>query len=204
MGGQAERDRERTKADETRERLAQAAVAAFGERGFHGTTTRDIAGAAGMSPAALYVHHRSKEELLHLISREGHEAALAVMRAARAGAGTPSDQLRRVVSAFAAFHARRPTEARVLNYELHALEPDHLAEIQALRHEMDTEIREIVAAGIAAGEFHTPDPRLAATAILSLGVDVARWYRDDVAWTPTDLGDGYADIALRIVDCRAS
>ena len=47
----------------TRARLVEAAIAAFAEKGFHGTTTRDIAAAAGMTPAALYVHHRSSEDL---------------------------------------------------------------------------------------------------------------------------------------------
>ncbi len=40
-----------------RERLINAAVDAFAENGFAGTTTRDIASRAGMSPAAVYVHH---------------------------------------------------------------------------------------------------------------------------------------------------
>ena len=58
---------------DARTRLLAAAVDAFADRGFHGTTTRDIAAAAGMSPAALYVHHRSKEELLYLIAVAGHQ-----------------------------------------------------------------------------------------------------------------------------------
>ena len=56
----------------TRERLVTAAVAAFSAHGFHATTTRNIAARAGMSPAAVYVHHASKEELLFAISRDGH------------------------------------------------------------------------------------------------------------------------------------
>ena len=55
-------------------RLLVAAVEAFAERGYHATTTRDIAGRAGMSPAALYIHYKTKEELLHRISRIGHAA----------------------------------------------------------------------------------------------------------------------------------
>ena len=43
----------------TRERLLTAAGIAFSKRGFHATSTRDIAAAAGMSPAAVYVHHES-------------------------------------------------------------------------------------------------------------------------------------------------
>ena len=64
---------------DARTRLLAAAVEAFAAKGFHGTTTRDISTAAGMSPAALYVHHRSKEELLHQISLAGHERILALV-----------------------------------------------------------------------------------------------------------------------------
>src|SRR5680860_152711 len=65
---------------DARERLLEAAVQAFAERGFHGTTTRDIAAAAGLSPAAVYVFYRSKEELLEQISRTGHERTLELIR----------------------------------------------------------------------------------------------------------------------------
>lgn len=57
---------------------------AFAERGYHATTTRDIAGRAGMSPAALYIHYKTKEELLHRISRIGHDRALGILRTAAA------------------------------------------------------------------------------------------------------------------------
>ena len=62
-----------SRADATRARLLAAAAEAFADRGFHGTTTRDIAAAAGMSPAAVYVHYKSKEQLLHQLSRVGHQ-----------------------------------------------------------------------------------------------------------------------------------
>src|SRR5690349_5718396 len=89
------------RADATRARLADAAVQAFAERGFHATTTRDIAAAAGMSPAALYVHHKSKEELLFLISHEGHEKTLALVRAAASSTSDPVGAVRRLMRDFA-------------------------------------------------------------------------------------------------------
>src|SRR5690606_32378998 len=79
--------------DEARRRLYDAAVEAFAAKGVHGTTTRDISTAAQMSPAALYVHHRSKEELLHLISLTGHTDVLELCRAAVAAHDEPLDQL---------------------------------------------------------------------------------------------------------------
>ncbi|XBB67905.1 TetR/AcrR family transcriptional regulator [Nocardioides sp. WV_118_6] len=188
-----------SRAEATRARLLEAAVTAFSEKGFHGTTTRDIAGAAGMSPAAVYVHHKSKEELLFLISREGHQSALDIIRAARATTADPVAQLAAVARAFAEFHAHHHTVARILNYELAALSEEHRASIDELRTGIDQELRTLVRDGVAAGVFDAPDPALAATALASMGVDIARWYREDGEWTPTQIGDYYADLALRLV-----
>ena len=188
--------------ESTRDRLFAAAVTAFAAKGFHGTTTRDIAAAAGMSPAALYVHHRSKEEILYRISKRGHQNTLALVRAARASSDDPVAQLRAVVRDFAGHHARGHTTARIVNYELSALEEPHLAEIRGLRSAIDAEVQGLVAAGVASGAFDCPDPRVAAAALLSLGIDIARWYEDGGGWTPEELGEAYADIAVRIVGAR--
>ncbi len=191
--------RDRSRSDETRAKLLQAATTAFAEKGFHATTTRDIATAAGMSPAAVYVHHRSKEELLYLISRAGHETTLELVREAVRSTSDPADQLTAVIRGFAVHHARGHTTARIVNYELAALAPEHHAEIRELRRSISAELRALVRRGIDAGEFHTPDAGMAATALLSLGIDVARWYRADGPWSPDDIGGFYADLALRMV-----
>lgn len=51
-------------AEQTRERLLQAAADVFGQRGYDGTRVADIAVAAGVSNGALYAHFGSKAELL--------------------------------------------------------------------------------------------------------------------------------------------
>jgi AcrR family transcriptional regulator len=190
--------------ESTRDRLFEAAVATFAVQGFHGTTTRDIAAAAGMSPAAIYVHHRSKEEILYRIARRGHENTLALVRAARASSEDPVEQLRAVVRDFAAHHARGNTTARVVNYELAALDEPHLAEILELRRAIDGEVQDLVRGGVAAGVFDCRDPRIAAAALLSLGIDIARWYQEPGHWTPEELGEAYADIAVRVVGARTA
>ena len=153
---------------------------AFAERGYHATTTRDIAGRAGMSPAALYIHYKTKEELLHRISRIGHDKAAghpahggANARAPRpSGSPTPC-------SSFVRWHAGRRTTARVVQYELDALGPDARAEIVALRRQSDAEVRGIIEDGVAAGEFDVPDVPGTTLAVLSLCIDVARWFNVD-------------------------
>ncbi len=187
---------------DARERLLEAAVTAFAEKGFHATTTRDIAAAAGLSPAAVYVHYRSKEKLLEQISRTGHERTLEMMRDAVAASSTPVEQLREVVRKFAIDHARDNTTARVVNYELASLDPASAVGIRELRREISAELRALVERGVADGSFDCPQPRIAATALLSLGIDIARWYREDGSWSPEQLGESYADLALRIVGAQ--
>jgi AcrR family transcriptional regulator len=183
---------------DARTRLARAAVEAFADRGFHGTTTRDISTAAGMSPAALYVHHRSKEELLYELSRLGHERVLEMVRASVARSDDPVEQLGTLVEDFVRDHAVVHTGARVINYELAALSAEHLAEIVAIRHDIDLVVRGVIDRGVAAGVFHTPDAHMTALAVLSLGIDVARWFRDEGRWTPDEVAVHYRLLALRM------
>src|SRR5436190_19819400 len=86
-------------------RLLIAAVEAFAERGYHATTTRDIAGRAGMSPAALYIHYKTKEELLYQISKVGHQRSLHLLEEAASGPGTPAERLAAAVRSFVRWHA---------------------------------------------------------------------------------------------------
>ena len=183
-------------------RLLQAAVESFAESGFHATTTRDIATAAGMSPAALYIHYQSKAALLAEISQAGHTATLALVRAAAAGDGGPEQRMRRLVEQFTAWHARARTVGRVVNYELHALPEDAYAVVAALRLDIEREVSALIEAGVAAGEFEVAEVRTAARAVTSLGIDVSRWYTERSSETPEELGRRYGDLVLRMLGAR--
>ncbi|AZM52377.1 TetR family transcriptional regulator [Streptomyces sp. WAC 01529] len=183
-------------------RLLIAAVEAFAERGYHATTTRDIAGRAGMSPAALYIHYKTKEELLHRISRIGHDKALTILRTAADGEGTAADRLAAAVRSFVGWHAAHHTTARVVQYELDALGEEHRTEIVALRRESDAAVRGIINDGVRAGEFDVPDVPGTTLAVLSLCIDVARWFNVAGRRTPDEVGALYADLVLRMVGAR--
>ncbi|HEY0462153.1 MAG TPA: TetR/AcrR family transcriptional regulator [Pyrinomonadaceae bacterium] len=49
--------------DERREQLCKIAMRLFSERGFRGTTTKEIASAAGVSEAVIFKHFSNKDEL---------------------------------------------------------------------------------------------------------------------------------------------
>lgn len=183
-------------------RLLVAAVEAFAERGYHATTTRDIAGRAGMSPAALYIHYKTKEELLHRISRIGHDKALEILETAASGPGAAAERLDAAVRSFVRWHAAHHTTARVVQYELDALGPEHRSEIVALRRLSDAAVRRILSEGVRAGEFDVPDVPGTTLAVLSLCIDVARWFNADGQRTPDEVGALYSDLVLRMVGAR--
>ena len=80
------------KGDERRAQILQTAVSLFSQRGFSGTTTKEIARAAGVSEAIIFRHFGSKDELwkaildakacvdpLHKYPWEENEALLKAM-----------------------------------------------------------------------------------------------------------------------------
>ncbi|MET8474493.1 TetR/AcrR family transcriptional regulator [Streptomyces sp. NPDC006422] len=183
-------------------RLLVAAVEAFAERGYHATTTRDIASRAGMSPAALYIHYKTKEELLLKISRIGHEKALAILRRAVESDGTAAERLTEAVRSFVRWHAGHHMTARVVQYELDSLGEENRPAIVALRRESDASVREIINDGVKAGEFDVPDVPGTTVAVLSLCIDVARWFNAEGKRTPDEVGALYADLVLRMVGAQ--
>ncbi|MQA24895.1 MAG: TetR family transcriptional regulator [Micromonosporaceae bacterium] len=176
-----------------------AAIESFARKGYHATTTRDIATAAGMSPAALYVHFPSKAAVLFAIARSGHEQALELVRGAIAASDDPEQRIRRIVEEFTAWHARRHRIARIVQYELHGLDAGDFDVVRRLRRQTDQLVRDVIADGVAAGRFQATDVPTAARAVLSLGIDVARWYTERAQPSPDELGRQYADLVLRML-----
>lgn len=180
-------------------RLLVAAVQAFAERGYHGTSTRDIAARVGLSPGGLYVHFPSKEDLLYRISLLGTQLSLKSVRDAAASQDDPIARLRAVVEVLAARGARYHTTGRVVEYELGSLDEAHYSEIAELRREIGASVREILEDGVRAGVFDVQDVPATSVALLSLTVDVARWYRSGGRRTPEEVAALYADLAERMV-----
>jgi AcrR family transcriptional regulator len=184
--------------------LLTSAVRCFAAHGYHATTTRDISIGVGLSPAALYVHFPSKELVLFEIIRTGHERALAYIQELAAASDdtdtdTSADRLRRMISRYTAWHARHHVAARVCQYEHTSLTPEHYEQVTALRHRTNEVFREAVARGVRNGSFADIDVNRVVRGMLSLSIDLVRWYRLDGNDSPEQLGDFYADLALRMV-----
>lgn len=178
--------------------LLTAGVRCFAASGYHATTTRDITSAVGLSPAALYVHFSSKEHLLFEIVRTSHQHVLDTIQAVATDTDSAT-RLRQLVFRFVCWHAHHHVAGRVGQYELAALSPEHHVEILTVRRNSRSIIRDAVARGVTDGQFQNVHVAGVARAILSLGVDVVRWYRLDGPDPPEKLAAFYADLALGMV-----
>jgi AcrR family transcriptional regulator len=183
-------------------RILLAAATAFAERGFHATTTRDIAAQAGLSPAALYVYFRSKEEVLHQIVTSTLDFTVEVVATEASRPGSPADRLAGLVRVLTLWTTYNSQVAHVVLYQTGALSSVHLADLAAREREISRIVRRVIADGISSRDFDVPDPGVAAIAVLSLCLDVARWYTPGHRLTPQQLGDFNAVAALRIAGAR--
>lgn len=178
------------------------AIELFAERGYHATTTRDIVTRIGMSTGAMYAYYRSKEDLLFEVCLTGHQRAVDALRDAIATTQQPALQLAAMIREFTAWHARYHIVAKIVHYELYSLTDEHLADVVELRRATQRLINDVLARGNAAGAFAVTDISGTGRALLSLCIDVARWYRSDDGASPEELSKLYAGLALRMVSAR--
>ncbi len=84
---------------------------------------------------------------------------------------------------------------------LNALTPEQQARIAAMRREYRDAVRDVIAEGVAAGEFQVADPLLAAMAMLDMLDGIRSWYHLDGPLSLAELTARYRGFALAL--CRA-
>ncbi len=122
----------RLSAVERREQLIQVAVDLFSRKGFKGTTTREIAAAAGVNEAIIFRHFETKEHLYTaIIDRKVNSRHTAAWVAGLRSAMDRDDDeavIRQLIGAIISTHKCDPKFERLMQYA--ALEGNEIA----LRH----------------------------------------------------------------------
>jgi AcrR family transcriptional regulator len=151
---------------DTRERILRSAAALLAKRGFHGTSTREVADVVGIRQPSLFHHFPSKHAILaELLDRDLGQSLERIRRyrASGAGAGAATCLYAHLIEDAAAL-IRFPFDARGL-YNDAVLEEEPLASQRAQREDLHREFRDLVVQGQASGEFRDVDPDFAQQAI---------------------------------------
>jgi hypothetical protein len=110
------------------------------------------------------------------------------------------DASQRFVAAFAKWHADHHVVARVIQYELKALPRSQFLRIAELRKRFEELLAAELQAGVEARAFDITDLEATRLAILSLCIDLARWYHpSDDHKTSDEVGQLYAGLVARMI-----
>lgn len=178
--------------------ILSAALDAFAEHGYHGTSVRDIADRVGTSSAALYHHFPSKHDILLTLMRDGIDRLVHESEATVERHDDPVAALAALVRVHVLTHTQGQNGSLVGNTELRSLEPDSRALIVSKRDRQQRLFTDLVTAGVQRGSFTTPYPAEAARAIVTMCTAVANWFRKDGPASPTEIADTYAVLALSV------
>ena len=157
--------------NERRQQLIDAAVRVFAERGFRGSTTREIAVAAGVTEAVIFQHFPDKDALYAAIleqkCRDSQAHQWMESMQAAADAGDTARVLRTLFEGILDQHERDPYVLRLMVYS--ALEQHPLARQmhgQAMR--IYQFLERFITDGQRAGWFRNAPPAVLVRAVLAV------------------------------------
>lgn len=181
-----------------------AALDAFVEHGYHGTSVRDIAARAGLSVPGLYHHYPSKQSLLRGLLELTMTDLLRRSEEALTEAGDdPVDRFDAVVESLLRFHMYRREQAFVGSTEIRSLDPGYHPIYIGHRIRMQRLVDDVVVAGVGEGSFTTGSPKGAARAVATMCVGVSTWYRVDGPMSADELIKQNLEFARAIVGFRS-
>ena len=191
----------------TRRREIEAAASTlFHERGYSGTSVRDIARALDIQGASLYAHVTSKEEVLWSIVERTATRFEAAADAAMDGIDATDAPAR--LDALVRAHVGVVTEdverASVFVYEWRSLASSKRSAISRRRDAYERRFRTVIEQGVATSGFVAVDSLAAAAFILTALNGLVAWYRPSGRLRPADVASAYAGLALGAVGAAAT
>ena len=157
--------------------LARHAARLFAEKGYHGTSIGDLAGALGMQKGSLYAHIEGKQELLYETMLEGaaafHGALDAIPERLPA-----TEKIRLALRAHLAIVSEQVDVATVFVQEWRYLEGERREEIVRERRRYEERIRALFREGRELSELRSDlDESAAALLFLSAANWAYTWLR---------------------------
>lgn len=172
--------------------ILQSALESFVKGGFHGTSIRQLASAAGLSVPGLYHHFASKHAILAEIDRLAMEDLWQRSVAALDdGDQSPLARFDRLIECLLLFHAHQSELAFIAFSEIRSLQDQYRDAHIAARDRQQKLLDEVVEECVADDSFSTKFPRDASRAITTICTGVSQWYRAGGELTPADLADRY-------------
>ena len=179
--------------------ILELASRLFYEAGYQGVSMRALAKEAGIQGGSLYHHFPSKEAMLYRITEYGSREFFAGLLPYLQARGSRTERLDGFVRTFVISSWERRHSIAVLFRDMGHLDPEHLDELRTVRRRFQQAFQRFVAAGVAAGDFSVPDPKVAGIAVLDLLLGIDHWMRESGRLDISQVADTYAVLVAQML-----
>lgn len=187
-----------------RRQILVAASRVFSQKGYDAATMNDIAAEMGVSKGVLYYQFKSKQDV--------------IVETRRATSGRAADRLQEIVDRHEPVRARMEAALRdligttfdemgrhvILNPVGTALDAERAVQVRRFEQRYERLVRELLAEGIASGEFVDAPTTLTSLTLIQAALSPAVWFRPGGGLTETDVIDGLTAQLLRSVTTTSS
>ncbi|NMH70624.1 TetR/AcrR family transcriptional regulator [Bacillus sp. RO3] len=139
--------------------MIRGAVSLFKQKGFHRTTTREIAKAAGFSIGTLYEYIRTKEDVLYLVCDSIYEQVRLELEELDVGKGTV-ESLRLGIAHYFQVMDRMQDEVLVMYQEAKSLSKDALPYVLQKELEMVGMVEDLIVGCVESGKLELDDDQI--------------------------------------------
>ncbi|MCM3760040.1 TetR/AcrR family transcriptional regulator [Alkalihalobacillus oceani] len=143
-----------------REQMVKGAVRLFIEKGFHRTTTREIAKESGFSIGTLYEYIGSKEDVLYLVCDAIYEEVSRRLTKQLDSSLTGIERLEKAISSFFQVVDEMQDEVLVMYQEAKSLPKEALPYVLQKEHEMTAMIEAIIRECVTEGVLTLSDEQI--------------------------------------------
>ena len=180
-----------------RKDLLRVSARLFRQKGFDGTSIRDISSAAGMQSGSPFYHFKTKQDILVAVMEEGLTEGLRIFGEVMALALPPEDKLVRMIrTQLGTILDDAHDFVPVLHYEWRSLTPANRRHIVALKDRYDALWQSLIDDLQQAG--HMPgDAQLMRLLILGAVNWTGTWYMPGGRLSLDDVAQGAARLFLR-------
>lgn len=150
------------------ERILEAAVTLFADRGFAAVSINDIAAETGTSTGLIYYHFKDKQELLQTAVEDAAAMLQSGAVASFGTEGTAKERILAFVRTYSGLLGNAPDMMRLLVRVMSDIQGPLPATLLARTSAVIELLAGLVAEGVESGEFREIDPLHAAAALFAM------------------------------------
>lgn len=143
-----------------RAQIVDAAVGLFIRKGFHKTTTREIAAKSGFSIGTLYEYIESKEDVLYLVCRSIHEEMINGLTHSIQEGRTGEEKLKKAVDGYMRVIDRLSDKVLLIYQETKSLPRDAMHEVLKTESEIAEIFARLLREGVKDGSLRLTEDEI--------------------------------------------